>query len=93
MPRTITPADVDWHLTHHLLARAAERGISENEIHAVLDDPQVTYSQNTYGLGRQIRQRGNLGVVVDTRTLAVITVLFRSPETWLRQLANQAVAS
>ena len=51
----------------------------------VLAHPEVTYSQNTHGSDRQVRQRGRLGIVVDERSHTVITVLFRTHEAWLEQ--------
>jgi hypothetical protein len=90
---TTTPADVGWYLTHHLRTRAIERGISENEILDVLDEPEVTYSQSAYGLERQVHQRGRLSVVVDARTRAAITVMFRSHETWLGHLEPSRAAA
>jgi hypothetical protein len=66
--------------------RAAERSISDADLTAVLHDPQITYTQTTYRPDRQVRQRGDLGLVVDLATHTVITVLFRDHERWLRHL-------
>ncbi len=81
-----------WYLTSHLRRRAAERGITEDEVMlmGVLADPEVTYEQETFGPNRQVCQRGRLGVVVDRSTGAVITVVFRSGQAWLAQLSKPA---
>lgn len=81
-----------WTFTNHLHRRARERGISESDISAVLHDPEITYTQTSYGANRQVRQRGELGVV-DLETRTVITVVFRSHDRWLRRLACAAVAA
>jgi hypothetical protein len=90
MHQTSTSASPGWYLTHHLLLRAAERGISEAEILEVLDDPEVIYDQDYYAPNRQVRQRGRLGVVVDRSTGAVITVVFRTRQLWMQQLTGCA---
>jgi Domain of unknown function (DUF4258) len=82
-----------WTFTNHLHRRALERGISGSQITAVLDDPEITYAQTNYGPNRQVRQRGELSVVVDLATRTVITVVFRSHDRWLQQLASAAVAA
>lgn len=76
----------DWRFTAHARRRAAERGVTESELLAVLARPQVTYSQNSHGPGRQVCQRGELGVVVHSASRAVITVVFRDPARWMRHL-------
>ncbi|QSE86571.1 DUF4258 domain-containing protein [Rhodococcus koreensis] len=82
-----------WTYTHHLRQRALERGITDSEIRTVLDDPEVTYSQSRYGPTRQVRQRGDLGIIVDTDSRAVITVLFRAPERWIAGTDDRTVAA
>ncbi len=79
-----------WYLTSHLRRRAAERGITEDEVMRVLAEPEVTYEQETFGPNRQVCQRGRLGVVVDRSTGAVITVVFRSGQAWLALLSKPA---
>lgn len=90
MPDHTAPPTQGWYLTHHLRARAAERGITDNDVFEVLDQPEVVYDQDSYGPNRQVRQRGNLGVVVDRSTGAVITVVFRTHDLWLAQIAERA---
>jgi hypothetical protein len=84
------PPQPQWHFTHHFRQRAAELGITQPEAYAVLDDPEVVYDQPGYGPTRQVRQRGRLGIVVDSATGAVITVVFRSHQLWLAQLPERA---
>jgi hypothetical protein len=86
------PSASGWYLTHHLRKRAIERGITDAEVFEVLQDPEVTYDQAGYGPSRQVRQRGLLGVVVNASTGAVITVVFRDHERWLRHQSVAAVA-
>lgn len=76
-------APPSWRFTHHLCIRAAERGITTAEINVVLADPEITYAQPGYGPNRRVMQRGELGVVVDVATSAVITVVFRDPARWI----------
>lgn len=91
-PALSASAPQPWIFTAHLRRRALERGISDAQIHAVLTDPDVTYCQNIYGPGRQVRQRDNLGVVVDTASRAVITVVFRDADHWARHLTAVVAA-
>jgi len=76
-----------WHLTHHARQRAHERGLTEADLRLVLDDPDVTYTQSGYGPDRQVRQRGDYAVVINTVTRNVITVVYRSRQRWLQTLA------
>jgi hypothetical protein len=71
-----------WRLTVHVRSRAVERGVTEEEILRVVEHPERIYDQMGYGRNRQVRQRGDLGVVVDRCTHAVITVVFRNPADW-----------
>lgn len=86
MPLTCTalsePTAHAWIFTNHLRRRALERGISDAQIQAVLTEPDITYCQRSYGPNRQVRQRDDLGVVVDVASRAVITVVFRDPARW-----------
>lgn len=81
-PASADPTPRAWIFTNHLRRRALERGISEAQIRAVIADPDVTYCQPTYGPNRQVRQRDDLGVVVDLATRAVITVVYRDAARW-----------
>ena len=45
-------------------------------------DPEIAYSQDHYGQGRQIRQRGSMAVAVHEPTGVVITVLLRQLAPW-----------
>jgi hypothetical protein len=83
----------DWVFTHHLRQRATERGITEAAITAVLNNPQVTYTQNLYGPERQVRQRGELAVVVNRATRTVITVLFHDDAHWAGHHSTAAVVA
>jgi hypothetical protein len=77
-----------WWFCGHARRRATERGITGAEMLAVLRDPQVTYTQNTYGPDRQILQRGELGLVVHPPTRTVITVIYRHPARWKEHLSG-----
>ncbi|HTW06428.1 MAG TPA: DUF4258 domain-containing protein [Acidimicrobiales bacterium] len=87
-----TEAPPRWHFTRHLRVRAAERGFSEVEVYKALHEPEVVYDQDDYAPNRQVRQRGRLGVVVNRSTGAVITVVFRSPNTWRAHLQDGGAA-
>ncbi len=76
------PDDEQRSYTPHCRRRAAERGITLEQIASVLARPEVTYVQTTYGPDRQIRQRGDLAVVVNQAARTVITVLFRDQAEW-----------
>ena len=82
-----------WTFTHHLHRRALERGVTDADIRAVLYKPEITYTQTSYGPDRQVRQRGELGVVVDVATRTVITVVFRDHGRWLQHESVAAVAA
>lgn len=84
-----TPATA-WTFTHHLKQRAAQRGITDAAIIEVLHTPDVTYPQSAFGSDRQVRQRGELAVVVNPLTHMVITVLFRDYDRWTSYLAAGA---
>lgn len=86
-----TPAS-SWHFSVHARRAVAERGFSMADVRLAVDAPEVTYSQSTYGPGRQVLQRGELGVVVHPATRTVITVLFRRQERWLQRLAGGAAS-
>lgn len=83
-----TPLVPSWYLTDHARKRAAERSITHAELFQVVEEPEVTYDQSDHGPNRQVRQRGQLGVVVDRSTGAVITVVFRHHDLWLKQPAS-----
>lgn len=72
----------DWILTDHAKERAAELGISLQQIMDVLERPEVTYEQASYGDGEAIYQREGIALGVNTVTKAVKTVLLRRVETW-----------
>lgn len=77
MDEHVTAEKEPWRYTQHCRRRAAERGITLGQIDRVLTEPEISYAQTTYGPHRQVRQRGELAVVVNTATRTVITVLFR----------------
>lgn len=84
-----------WDLTSHARRRMLERCITIDELHAALLHPERTYTQLGYGPHRQVRQAGRIGVIVDTWTHHVITVVFRDRHAWLAgtpAIAPQAAA-
>ena len=62
-----------WVITRHARKRAQERGFTRHDVLAVIDQPELTYPQNTYGPFREIRVRGPIAVVLAGNH--VITVL------------------
>jgi hypothetical protein len=52
-----------------------------------VQDPEVTYSQTTYGEGRVMVQRGMLAVAVDLPSRTIVTVLHRLTEHWSDEAA------
>lgn len=72
MPQNPSSA-IQWTLSHHAALRALQRGITEEQILEILNDPQVTYTQAAYP-GRQVRQRGRYAVIVAGET--IVTVLY-----------------
>lgn len=81
-----------WYLSRHALDRMSERGFSEAEVAAALTEPEIVYCQEAYGPGRQVRQYGRIGVVVDPVRRTVITVVFRSPASWAQHFAVDGAA-
>lgn len=71
-----------WHLSYHATQAAAVRGYSREEVLTTAADPEVQYSQENYGAGRAICQRGRLAVAVHAPSKTVITVLHRLVEQW-----------
>jgi len=81
-PRTLVSQSDQWRLTAHLRNTAARRGVTIRQVLDVVEKPDITYTQEDYGPGRQMRQRGRLAVVVAQDTRTVITVLLRAPHRW-----------
>lgn len=79
-----------WDLTSHACRRMAERSITVDELHAALLHPERTYIQHGYGPHRQVRQAGRIGVIVDTWTHHVITIVFRDRHEWLADTPTTA---
>ncbi len=79
-----------WRLTAHCRETATRRGVTLEQVLAVVEKPEITYTQDDHGHGRQMRQRGRLAVVVAPETRTVITVLLRAPHQWTDEEARAA---
>jgi hypothetical protein len=64
--------------------------LSADEFRDALERPGISYCQAAYGPGRQVRQRGRLGVIVDMSSQTIITVVFRRDDDWQRYLGLRA---
>lgn len=71
-----------WHLSAHARTKARARAVSAREVLEVIAAPDITYTAFTYGPGRYVYQRGEIGVVVVPKTRIVITVLWRHDGQW-----------
>lgn len=92
-PRTLVTQSARWRLTAHLRNAAARRGVTIRQVLDVVEKPDITYTQEDYGPGRQMRQRGRLAVVVAQDTCTVITVLLRAPHRWTDEEARACSAA
>ncbi len=92
-PRTLVSQSDQWRLTAHLRNTATRRGVTLRQVLDVVEKPDVTYMQEDYGPGRQIRQRGRLAVVVAQDTRTVITVLLRAPQRWTEEEARACLTA
>lgn len=66
-------------MTKHARVRAAEMGVTDEEIEAAYYEPDRDYPQRKY-LGQRIRTRGRIALAYNPYTGKVITVLWDMPK-------------
>jgi phage-related baseplate assembly protein len=71
-----------WRLTAHARSAARSRGFNLQEILLTAADPEVVYTAYDYGPDREVRQRGDVAVVVDSSSEVIVTVLWRHLDSW-----------
>lgn len=86
-------ATYGWRLCTHARTMAKARSVSAREVLEVVAAPEVTYTAFSYGPGRYVYQRGELGVVVIPAVMIVVTVLWRHDGRWTDdEFANRRAA-
>ncbi len=93
MPITASQAVSPWTYTPHARTRAAQRGVTELEIDAVLHRPTITYPQPQHGPDRQMMIGSGLAIAVNTATRTVITVLFQDHRRYTAAVSTNGVAA
>jgi hypothetical protein len=78
----VLAATLGWRLSRHAREKAASRDFTVREVLLAAADPRVRYSQNDYGPGRWMHQRGDVAAVVNIDSMTIVTVLWRHGETW-----------
>ena len=72
--------------TVHAQRTMAARKVTFDEIREVVTKPEVVYGRRPDRPGTEVRQRGELGIVVRpypaTSTVLVITILWRHTDHW-----------
>ena len=71
-----------WRLTSHARRATLSRGYTVEEVLFAVVDPEVTHTSYHYGPGRIVHKRADIQVVLDPHNKYVLTVLFRSHESW-----------
>lgn len=73
----------DWWLIPHAAKMMVERGIPRDSVLDTAENPEQTYVAGGKHncTDRMVYQRGDIALIVNTRTKEIITVLFRS-ESW-----------
>ncbi len=86
-------ATYGWRLCNHARSKAEARSVSAREVLEVIASPDVTYTAFSYGPGRYVYQRGELGVVVVPAIKIIVTVLWRHEGQWTDdEFANRHAA-
>ena len=75
------------HLTEHARKRAMEMGLHPDVILQAVVDPEISWTSRAPGQKRDrtVAQRGDIAVVSDTKSGAIITVLHRTDDEYERQ--------
>jgi hypothetical protein len=82
-----------YRLSPHAKERAAELGFNQAEIDKCVQSPEQSYpSHASYGPDRRTYQRGALAVVLALGTQDVVTVLLRTPRTWVHGVDDRMSA-
>jgi hypothetical protein len=71
-----------WRMTRHAKEAAARRGFALADVLQATAHPDLRYTSEHYGSGREVRIRGDLAVVVHAPSLAIITVLWHHDRRW-----------
>jgi hypothetical protein len=69
---------IGWRLSCHARERMHSRGVSVEQVVAVLTDPDLTYPS----AGEVVHTRGRLAVVTNPTTHTVVTFLLTGAEPW-----------
>lgn len=83
-----------WKMSGHALRRAAEMGVTEEEIAACLEEPEETFRSRKYRTPSHRRGRLTLGLseLKADGSRVVITVLYSSREAWESGLREHPVS-
>ena len=90
-PPAVLSRSIGWRMSRHAQQMCRVRGISVLEVLLTVVDYEQSYTCENYGRGRQVRQRGELAVVVAPENLVVITVLLRRQSSWTDEDARSRV--
>lgn len=73
---------VGWRLSRHAREMCLARGFPVRDVLLAAAHPQIAYTQDDYGIGRRMHQRGEVAVVVDIDSMTIVTVLWRHVDPW-----------
>lgn len=78
-------------LTRHTWHRLQEMGLTRADVLQIIEDPEITYDTSSHGTTepRKIAARGPYAVVYNTYTNAVVTVLHRTTDQYVRPEAER----
>ena len=82
-------ATVGWRLSRHAREKSSARGLPVRDVLLAAAHPQIAYTQDDYGIGRRMHQRGDVAVAVDIDSMTVVTVLWRHVGPWTDDQARR----
>jgi hypothetical protein len=82
-----------WRMSRHAKEAAASRGFALTDVLLTAVQPDLRYTSEPHGPGREVRICGDLAVVVHAPTLTVITVLWHHEQEWTDEQARARRAS
>lgn len=71
-----------WFLSRHALERMYQMALERGHVIAVLNEPEISWPSY---LGRRVAVSGDVAVVFDPASRAVVTVLWHVDEDWNRE--------
>ena len=77
----------EWRMTRHALERAEEFGATTADVIAIIENPEVSYTNQNYTPMRAVSVAGDLAVVTAPESHTVVTVLRRTYEHWEHRVA------